>query len=148
MLDAARQATPAPVGFVALHEEGPFAAMCGPLFICEAAGRAARLGFRVERRHLNPMGSCHGGMLATFCDMLMPILTQRANADLVGCILPSMSLQLDFLAPAREGDWIEGEVHVLRATRSTVVAQCLIRTEAGLIARASGHFKVTVRAAS
>lgn len=133
-----------PNGFVPVADAdaGPFALHCSSLHIFEADAHPVRLGFRVEAHHLNPMGSCHGGMLVTFCDMLMPILAQRTHSDLRGCQLPSMSLQVDFLSPAGEGDWVEGEVEVLRATRSIVVAQCLIRTAAGLIARASGTFKV------
>ncbi len=143
--DTLRPNTGVPHGFVRLADAdtGPFALHCSPLYIFETDVKPMRLGFRVEGHHLNPMGSCHGGMLATFCDMVMPILAQRTRSDLRGHQLPSMNLQVDFLSPAREGDWVEGEVEVLRATRSIVVAQCLIRTAAGLVARASGTFKVT-----
>ncbi len=134
-----------PHGFVPVPDAdtGPFALHCSTLYLSEASTNPVRLGFRVEGHHLNPMGSCHGGMLVTFCDMLMPIVAQRTHSDLRGFQLPSMSLQVDFLSAAREGDWVEGEVEVLRATRSILIAQCLVRTAAGLIARASGTFKVT-----
>ncbi len=133
-----------PYGFAPLPDAdaGPFALHCCSLYISDANTPPVRLGFRVEGHHLNPMGSCHGGMLVTFCDMLMPIVAQRTHLDLYGCQLPSMSLQVDFLSAARVGDWVEGEVEVLRATQSILIAQCLIRTKAGLIARASGTFKV------
>ncbi len=146
-LDTPQSRTLIPHGYVPLAnaDAGPFSLHCGPLYIFEVDLQPVRLGFMVEGHHLNPMGSCHGGMLVTFCDMLMPIVAQRTHPDLRGSQLPSMNLQVDFLSAVREGDWVEGEVEVLRATRSIVVAQCLVRTAAGLIARASGTFKVVER---
>ncbi len=145
LVDSPQRAISVPQGYVpvASSDAGPFALHCSALYVSEADVHPVRMGFWVEGHHLNPMGSCHGGMLVTFCDMLMPILAQRTRSELRGFQLPSMNLQVDFLSPAREGDWVEGEVEVLRATRSIVVAQCLIRTAAGLVARASGTFKVT-----
>ena len=61
-----------PAGFVALPRMGDFIAANGPLYLRHAGGQV-RIGFRVEPRHTNSMGMCHGGMMATFCDMLLPL---------------------------------------------------------------------------
>ena len=68
-----------------------------------------RLGFRVEKRHTNPLGICHGGMLASFCDMLLPISIHRKSKEVGLRFLPTINLQLDYLAPAPLGAWVEGD---------------------------------------
>jgi acyl-coenzyme A thioesterase PaaI-like protein len=56
--------------------------------------------------------------------------------------LPTVSLQLDFMAPARMGDWVEGEGQVLRVTRSLVFAQGLARSDDRILLRCSGIYKI------
>ena len=57
-----------------------------------------QLGFRVEARHTNPMRICHGGMMATFCDMLLPISAHVMSKELAERFLPTINLQIDYLA--------------------------------------------------
>ena len=67
------------------------------------------LGFRVERHMCNPAGGLHGGMLAAFLDSAMGTavwhqLERRAV---------TLRLSLDYLAPARVGDWLQAEGEVV-----------------------------------
>ena len=59
-----------PGGFKPLQVGGDFTANNGPLYIRSVVqpdgNKLRHMGFRVEQRHTNPMGNCHGGMLATF----------------------------------------------------------------------------------
>ena len=75
-----------PDGFQPLRVGGDFVALNGPLYIRSVAqpdgSKQRHLGFRVETRHTNPMGNCHGGMLATFADMLLPMLAHRQALEL------------------------------------------------------------------
>ena len=130
-----------PDGFVPLYDGGEFIDRNGPLFI-SSCGRDVRIGFRVEARLTNPFQTCHGGMLASFCDMLLPWLAQRSVEDLGNRYLPSISLQIDFLAPARLGTWVEGRAEVLRYTRHLVFAQGLVYADGEPVVRVSGLFKV------
>ncbi|WP_298829190.1 PaaI family thioesterase [uncultured Piscinibacter sp.] len=134
--------TPAiPAGFAPLTLGGEFIVANGPLFErCE--GEAYQLGFRVEKRHTNTMGICHGGMMATFCDMLLPITAFRRNNGLRARFLPTVSLDIDYLAPAPLGAWVQGEAQVLRTTRSMVFAQGLVSADGEPVARVSGVFKI------
>lgn len=60
-----------PDGFAPLQlRPNPYINACGPLY-GRRDGDALCLGLRVERRHCNPAGSCHGGMLATLAGMLL-----------------------------------------------------------------------------
>lgn len=133
--------TAVPEGFTPLTIGGEFIVANGPLFE-RVDGNVYRLGFRVERRHTNTMGICHGGMMATFCDMLLPITAFRSSEALHGRFLPTVSLQVDYLAPAPLGAWVEGEAQVLRITRSMAFVQGLVHADGQVVARVSGVFKI------
>jgi uncharacterized protein (TIGR00369 family) len=130
-----------PAGFTPLTIGGEFIVANGPLYE-RFDGADYRLGFRVERRHTNTMGICHGGMMATFCDMLLPITAFRSTEALHGRFLPTVSLQVDYLAPAPLGAWVEGRAQVLRITRSMAFVQGLVDADGQLAARVSGVFKI------
>ena len=130
-----------PPGFRELRIGGEFITANGPLYLLHE-GDVVKLGFRVEARHTNPLGICHGGMMASFCDMLLPISIHRKSAEIGNRFLPTINLQIDYLSPASLGAWIEGEAQVLRTTRSLVFAQGLVSADGAVAARVSGIFKV------
>ncbi|GAA4423895.1 PaaI family thioesterase [Acidovorax lacteus] len=130
-----------PPGFRPIAAGGPYMQHNGPLYLRHEAG-LVRFGFRVEARHCNPMGNLHGGMMASFCDMLLPLSAHRTVAEVAHRFLPTVSLQLDYLAPAPEGCWVEGEATVLRTTRSLVFIQGLVTADGTPCVRASGVFKI------
>jgi uncharacterized protein (TIGR00369 family) len=130
-----------PKGFRPLHTVGDFIHVNGPLYL-KHDGALVQLGFRVEQRHCNPLGICHGGMMASFCDMLLPISAHRKNAEIGNRFLPTISLQIDYLAASPLGAWVQGEAEVLRTTRSLVFAQGLVTADGTPVARVSGIFKV------
>jgi uncharacterized protein (TIGR00369 family) len=130
-----------PEGFVPMPAGGGFMQVNGPLYIRRQAG-AIQLGFRVEARHVNPLSILHGGMMASFCDMLLPMVAIRTVEALSQRFLPTISLQLDYLAPSPLGSWVQGETQVLRTTRSMVFAQGLVTADGVPVARCSGILKI------
>jgi uncharacterized protein (TIGR00369 family) len=130
-----------PPGFRPVPMGGGFIGANGPLYVLHE-GPLVKLGFRVEARHCNPMGICHGGMLASFCDMLLPISVHRKSAEVGQRFLPTVSLQIDYMAPAPLGAWVEGECDVLKVTRAMVFAQGLVRADGVVAVRCSGVFKI------
>jgi uncharacterized protein (TIGR00369 family) len=137
----AESRTDVPAGFRPLPMPGEFMRVNGPLYLLHE-GERVRCGFRVESRHTNPMGICHGGMMASFCDMLLPITAFRICEAVKGRFLPTINLQIDYLAPAPLGAWVEGEAQVLRTTRSLVFMQGLVSADGATAARVSGIFKI------
>ena len=130
-----------PPGFHPIEVGGSFMQVNGPLYLLKE-GDVVKFGFRVEQRHINPMNNLHGGMMATFCDMLLPLSVHLKNSDVGPRFLPTISLQIDYLAPSPLGCWVEGEAEPLRAPRSQVFAQGLVRADGVACARASGVFKL------
>ncbi len=130
-----------PPGFAPLRSGGPFIQHNGPLYL-RHEGSVVQFGFRVERRHVNPMNNLHGGMMASFCDMLLPLSVHRKSDQVADRFLPTISLQIDYLAPAPLGAWVQGEAEPLRVTRSLVFAQGLVTADGEPCARVSGVFKI------
>ncbi len=130
-----------PPGFEPFPAGGNFMQVNGPLYVRRGEGRVA-FGLRVEERHINPMGNLHGGMMASFCDMLLPLSVHYQSEALRNLFLPTISLQIDYLAPSPLGCWIEGTAELLRATRSLVFAQGLVTADGTPCARVSGMFKI------
>jgi uncharacterized protein (TIGR00369 family) len=130
-----------PEGFRACRFDQGFVSVNGPLY-ARRVGTAYQLGFRVERRHCNPLAICHGGMMATFCDMLLPLSAHALSAELDKRFLPTINLQIDYLAAAPLGAWVQGEAQLLRSTRTLVFMQGLVHADGAPAARVSGIFKI------
>jgi len=128
-----------PDGFVPVRVGGPFIGVNGP-FYARLEGQRLLLGFRVEERHSNPLKMCHGGMLASFADMLLPCAAMYQTAS-DRRFLPTISLQIDYLAPAMLGAWVQGQADILRSTRNMIFIQGLVTADGEPALRISGIFK-------
>lgn len=129
----------APPGFVPVTIGGAFATHSGPLF-ARWHDAHLQLGFRVAAQHLNPGQQCHGGMLGTLADILISTAAQY-QAGIPRQFLPTISLQMDFIAPAPLGSWVQGEAEILRVTRNLIFSQGLLHADGVLVLRTSGVFK-------
>lgn len=130
----------APAGFSAANVGSGFSSR-NAQFYAKWANERLQLGFRVAEHHTNLRGVLHGGMLATYADTLLPY---AAMYQALGGrhFLPTISLQIDYLAPAALGAWVQGEGEVLRTTRNMVFMQGLVTADDTPIARLSGIFKI------
>lgn len=130
-----------PAGFEPLRIGGEFMRLNGPIY-ARREGSRLLVGFRVEPRHCNPMNMCHGGMLASYADMLLPVTAHALSETVANRFLPTINLQIDYLAPAPLGSWVEGEGQLLRETRSLVFAQAVATADGVPCLRTSGLFKI------
>ncbi len=128
-----------PAGFELVQLGGAFATHNGPLYARWHDGRL-QLGFRVGPRHVNPGQNCHGGMLGMFADILISSAAQY-QSDIARQFLPTISLQMDFLASAPLGSWVQGQADILRVTRNLIFSQGLVHADGQPALRASGVFK-------
>lgn len=137
---AAVPADPAvPDGFTVMRmPTNPFIDGVGPLYGRLDEGRFV-LGIRIERRHCNPGGTCHGGMIMTLSDMLLLMGSNIEGG--VNRYFTTVNVTCDFIAPAPEGAWVEGRMQVLRVARSLVFSQGLFTTGETVVARCSGILK-------
>ncbi len=129
-----------PTGFKVIRIGGEFVAQNGP-FYAQWTGERVLMGFRVQARHTNPLQICHGGMLATFADMLVPCAAIY-QGDFDRRFLPTISLQIDYMGAAPLGAWVQGQADVLRTTRNMLFAQGLVTADGKPALRISGIFKM------
>lgn len=115
-------------------------AMLGPLYRLEREG-SLTLGMRIDERHCNPMGVCHGGTLMTFADVCLGSTVIHLQ-KLESPIVPTINLSMDFLAGAPIGVWIEGRGRLLRATRNLAFLDGLITAGGKPVARVNATFKI------
>lgn len=109
-----------PPGWVALPAPGGFNFTFGAVF-CRYDVGIMSVGFRCTERHLNPSGYCHGSALAAFSDMMAYGIQHMVGYD--HAVVPTITMNLDFLAVVRFGDWVHGRCEVTRQTRQLVFGE-------------------------
>jgi uncharacterized protein (TIGR00369 family) len=122
-----------PDGFVPFPNQGPFLEGIGPIQVREG-GDALVLGLRAEERHTNHRGTLQGGLLSTFADFTLGRAIE-ADAD-DDRPRATVSLTVDFLKPAKPGDWIESRARVERVGSTLAFADCSLTVEGREIVRA------------
>lgn len=126
-----------PPGFSEAPDQGPFLENAGPLLKREGGGEPV-FGLRAEERHANRGGAVMGGMLATFADYALGRAIE-ADAD-DDHTRATVSLTVDYLAPAKPGDWIESRASVDRVGGALAFADCSLTVEGKEVVRARAVF--------
>ncbi|MCO5161347.1 MAG: PaaI family thioesterase [Mesorhizobium sp.] len=134
-----------PEGFLPIQVGTGFNVYFGPIYGKLIDGKL-RLGLRIGRRHINPHDTCHGGVIASFADMQVYV-SQHQEQALRRMLLPTISLNVDFISPAALGDWLEGHSILLRHTNSTLFQQTIGMAGDRVVFRASCIYKVSGREA-
>src|SRR5262245_26157854 len=130
------EAAAVPEGYeIVQRTQGPtFAGLTGP-FYARRQGRELSLGLRIEPRHLNSRGTCHGGLLATLADIALGYACVAANEDGQSRNFVTIDLSVEYLAATREGDWLYSEVKVMNADTRTAAAAGHLLVEGRPVAR-------------
>ena len=122
-----------PDGFEPYPNAGPFLEHIGPIHIREDDEELV-LGVLAEERHTNHRGTVQGGLLSTFADF---VLGRAIDADAEDeKPRATVSLTVDFLKPAKPGDWIEGQGRVDRVGSTLSFADCSLTVDGKEIVRA------------
>jgi uncharacterized protein (TIGR00369 family) len=122
-----------PDGFVPYENQGPFLEHVGPIHVRED-GEKLVLGLRAEGRHANHRGTVQGGLLSTFADFALGRAIEADAED--ERERATVSLTVDYLKPARVGDWIESRARVDRVGGTLAFADCSLTVEGREIVRA------------
>ena len=125
-----------PEGFQPLPRSSPFVSLVGPLYERRAGG-ALSVGLRIEQKHSNTRGVCHGGVLATLADMALG-LAMHAQSGKSGFV--TAHLAVDYAGSAKVGDWVESEVEIQRVGAKLAFANCYLVVDGKRIVRASAIF--------
>lgn len=136
-------ASEAPAGYRALDAHGGFLGTNGPIYWRkDDADGGLRFGTRIERRHCNPMGKCHGGWIATLFDIILPCTARVVLPQCHDRYFLTVNLAIDYLGPVRLGDWLEGKPRVLKSTRRMVFADGLLCVNGEAVARGNAVLRI------
>jgi uncharacterized protein (TIGR00369 family) len=133
-----------PEGFsrVQRPQPNPFNELVGP-FYARRENDVISLGLRVEQRHCNSRGICHGGLLATLADVALGYACVVAGgAEGKSGSFVTTNLSIDYLAPAHVGDWVQSEVKVLNPGSRTATANGFLLANGNPVVRASATFRM------
>ena len=126
-----------PEGFKPIPRLSPFNALVGPLYE-RRTGDALAIGLRIEAKHTNSRGICHGGALATLADLALGYAMLGAVPGKSGFV--TAHLAVDYAGSAKVGDWIESEVEIQRVGTRLAFANCYLVANGQRIVRASAIF--------
>ena len=126
-----------PVGFRPIERASPFIDLIGPLYE-RRRDAAVSLGLRIEGKHANRRGICHGGGLATLADVALGYsmgVTTGGQAS-----LGTASLTIHYAGSAKVGERGEARVEVQRVGSRLGFANCYLLAGEQRIVRASAIF--------
>jgi len=95
--------------------------------------------FRAVRKHMNASGVMHGGCLMTFADFALFALAKTDDSDGYGMTVAFTS---EFLAGAKEGEYIEARGEVVGGGRSIKFVRGIITADGRPVLNFSGTIKV------
>ena len=98
------------------------------------------MGFRIAPNHLNPVGVCNGGAMATFADMQIAAVIAGGPGTSEGH-QPTISLNVDYLATASLGAWVEAAVTLVKTTKTLIFTQALITADGEIVARSQAIYR-------
>jgi uncharacterized protein (TIGR00369 family) len=128
-----------PDGFVPYPDQGPFLEHVGPVHH-RPDDEQPVFGVRAEERHANHRGTVQGGLLSTLVDFAIGRAIEADADDERN--RATVTLTVDFLKPARPGDWIESRTQVDRVGGTLSFADCALVVDGRQIARARAVFAV------
>ena len=128
--------TEVPDGFERHFRQSPLTDPWEPLY-SKRTEKAVIIGLRLARPQTNSRGLSHGGRIAALSDNAMGY----SCAHIMGgaSSLVTIGLALDFVGTAQVGQWLSVETDVI----TICFAQCLIKADDSIIARANATFRVT-----
>ena len=128
-----------PEGFERQSRQSPLTDPWEPIYSRQTPD-AIILGLRLAKPHTNGRGFAHGGLIAALADKAMGHscgYKMRGTYSLV-----TVSMAIDFISSAQIGQWLTVETEVIKTGSTLCFAQCLVKADGAVIARANGTFRV------
>ncbi len=116
-----------------------FTGLIGPLWTRQAPDGLWQYAFQAQPQHLNAIGIVHGGMLMSFADHALGMMVWHAVARRA---CATVSLNNQFVAPARTGEWVEAAGRIVRQTRSLVFIQGSVSVGGAEVLICDGIWKI------
>ena len=115
-----------------------FPTLIGPIW-SRVDGQRMRHGFVIDDRHVNSMKVLHGGMLMGFTDHALGL---QAGHAVGGVRRTTIQFNVQFVAAAALGEFVETDIRVVRRTRGLIFMDGTLRVGERDIAAAQCIFKL------
>ena len=129
-----------PEGFEPQSRRSPLTDPWEPIYL-KLTPDALILGLRLAAPHTNARGFAHGGLIAALTDKAMGhscgYKLRNAAISLV-----TVSMAIDFISSAQIGQWLTVETDVIKTGSTLCFAQCVVKADDVVIARANATFRV------
>lgn len=89
---------------------------------CYAKGK-----INIQEKHLNPMGTVHGGLIFGLCDTIGGIAAMTTGSRVV-----TLNSSISYLNPGANTEYIEAEATVVKDGRTTAIYDVMVRTAEGV----------------
>jgi uncharacterized protein (TIGR00369 family) len=134
-----------PEGFERHDRRSPVTAPWEPIWR-RFSGDAVVLAIRAAEAHCNGRGFVHGGLISALADNAMGLSCVRKMGDVASLV--TVSLNVDFLASAHVGQWLEFDTVFIRPGGTLSFAQLFAAADGQPVARANAVFRVVRKAAT
>ena len=133
-----------PAGYTPHTRRSPLTDPWEPLFSRETTD-AVQLALTLREAHCNGRGFAHGGLITALADNAMGLsAVRRARAQAGGenASAVTVSLALDFIDSAQQGECLEFHPSVLKVGRTLAFVECHVVCCERLIARGNASFRM------
>jgi len=120
------------------HFENDRFAMANGMRLLELRRGFAKTSLEVEQRHLNSVGTLHGGAIFTLADFAFGAAVKTG-----GTVAPLVSTSLSFLRPTRSGTLYAEATEISRSRKLAVCTVRVIDDEGELVALFQGTAYIT-----
>ncbi|CAH0992325.1 hypothetical protein SIN8267_02444 [Sinobacterium norvegicum] len=129
-----------PEGYHPFTLDGSFNDALAPLYM-KITDSGMSLALRLKKHHCNPMGICHGAVYMSLMDIALCAAVCHSAGLYTG--MPTININLDYMAASKEGDWLFTEAETLKLTNTIGFSQGKVLAADGSVnVSASGHFKL------
>lgn len=130
-----------PDGFIRHTRTSPLTEPWEPIY-AKKIDDTIVIGLRLATPHTNSRGMVHGGLISTLADNAMGSSCGIRLKEETGNRLVTISLNVDFLASAGVGEWLEVTTNFVKLGGSVCFAQCIVTADGEPCARANATFKI------
>ena len=128
-----------PDNFEQISTKSGFMKHNGGLLVRKVSENEFQFKAKVTSNHLNRAGITHGGYLPSTIDSGCGSAAHR-SVENIPCV--TISLEIKFIAPTKEGDEILGTATISKKTKSMIFLVCKLECDGKITATASGVWKI------
>ena len=128
-----------PAGFAPHFRKSPLTDPWEPLY-SKVTEEAVIIGMRAGAEHCNSRGFVHGGMISALADNALGLSCAKQHQPALGLV--TISLNLEFLSAARDGQWLEFITSFTKIGRKIDFAQGRVEADGKTCALVSASFAV------